>query len=584
MVKKFTLYLSLIAFGYAIFKSHSFLVLSFGIALFIYAMTTLETSFKLMGGSNFPKMIKTFTKTNAKSFFFGLTSTAIMQSSGLVSVLAMSFLSAGMITLSSGLGIILGANLGTTTGAWIISIFGLKMDIAKYAMPMVIFGVFLTLDKKNSIKGVGYLLFSLGLLFLGIDYMKSAFTSATAIDLSQYAIPGLKGILVYAVIGIIATVLMQSSHATLTLTLTALATGQIAYDNAIAIAIGSNVGSTIMAVIGSLRTNYQGKQLMVAHVFFNAFTALIIIAVFNPFLELVDTLSNSLGIGADDYTLKLSLFHTCFNLLMAIAFYPFIDKLTSRLSRLFMREKTPEPYIYFSETALEYPESSLEVLTKELRRLFKITSKMISKAINVEYKYVKDRTISDEEILKNSRDEIKMNFDKQYDNKFKPLYSAIIEYSIKAGNKSDEKHSEAFMDTRHACLLLAEALKNARNFHSNFKEFSNSQNPYLKKEYDNLRIHIINALRNTADISSNTEGIDSEFFIKEELYFKNLSITYGNTYTKGEISPSDLTSLMNDAVLCGSLIECFAEIGELICKYMNYLDKSKESNKKEEEV
>ena len=259
---------------------------------------------------------------------FGVVTTTLMQSSSLVSVITISFLSAGLITLASGIGIIFGANLGTTTGAWLVAGFGLKVDIAAYAMSMLVFGVILILQKSKHLKGFGYILAGLGFLFLGIHYMKEGFELFREhIDLTAYAMTGLKGLLLYTLIGIVATVIMQSSHATSVLIITALASQQITYDNALALAIGSNVGTTITAIIGAISVGVNGKRLAVAHLVFNMITGLVAIALISQLMLSFDWLSERLNINADNYTLKLAVFHTLFNFLGVILMLPFIGKL-----------------------------------------------------------------------------------------------------------------------------------------------------------------------------------------------------------------------------------------------------------------
>ena len=141
-----------------------------------------------------------------------------MQSSSLVSVITISFLSAGLVALPAGIGIIFGANIGTTTGAWLMAAFGLKVKLSAYAMPMLVFGIVLVFQKSKNLKGIGYVLAGLGFLFLGISYMKSGFDSfKDTIDLTRFAMTGIGGLLVFTGIGVFATVVMQSSHATLML-------------------------------------------------------------------------------------------------------------------------------------------------------------------------------------------------------------------------------------------------------------------------------------------------------------------------------------------------------------------------------
>ena len=233
-----------------------------------------------------------------------------MQSSSLVSVITISFLSAGLITLAAGIGIVFGTNLGTTTGAWLIAGFGLKVDIAAYAMPLLAFGVILIFQSSSVLKGIGYILAGIGFLFLGIHYMKEGFeTFKGTINLAEYAVAGYPGLLLFTVIGIFATVVMQSSHATLVLTITALAAGQITYENALALAIGANVGTTITAILGSMSANEGGKRLAAAHLLFNVVTGAIAIVFIYQLVYLVDGLASVVGIANEDYTLKLAVFH-----------------------------------------------------------------------------------------------------------------------------------------------------------------------------------------------------------------------------------------------------------------------------------
>lgn len=300
-------------------------------------MSVLEQSFGLM--VNVDKFVKKLTDKNYKSFLFGLISTCLAQSSELISLIAISFASAGLITLAAGLCIIYGANLGSTTGAWIIAAFGVKIDIAKYAMPMVVFGVIFIINKNRRIKGIGYFLFSIGMLFLGIAYIKEGFEGIKdSVNLANFGMSGYKGVLVYSFIGFIITVITQSSHATIAIAITALAGEQVSYENALAIAIGSNVGSTIMAFIGSLNSNTQGKRLMAGHLLFNAISAIITIIFIYPLMSFVDINSSFLGIKADDYTLKLALFHTYFNTIGVMIFYPINSKVVAFLEKM-IKEK-----------------------------------------------------------------------------------------------------------------------------------------------------------------------------------------------------------------------------------------------------
>ena len=206
----------------------------------------------------------------------------------MVSVITISFISAGLISLSGGLGLIFGANIGTTATAWLVAGFGLKIKIASLAMPMLIFGLIFSFKKNLIFKGIGNVLAGLGFFFLGIYYMKEGFdVFKEFIDLSQFAVSGFLGAIIYTGLGIIITTILQSSSAALALILTALATGQIEYENALALAIGANIGTTITAILGSLGSNIAGKRLAVAHLIFNVVGVLWMLILFYPLKKII---------------------------------------------------------------------------------------------------------------------------------------------------------------------------------------------------------------------------------------------------------------------------------------------------------
>ena len=297
-----------------------------GIALFLIGMEYMENGFKSLSGGVLEKILKQFTSNTIKAITTGFVSTAIVQSSSLISIIVISFLGAELITLASAIGVIFGSNLGTTATAWLVSLFGLKIKISIYAMPMLVMGIMIPLLLKDrSYRGFASILIGLGVIFLGIGYMKEGFeTLKEGIDLAAYAMDGYAGIFVYVLVGAVATVVIQSSSATMALIITALATGQIEYANALALAIGANLGTTVTAVLGALKSNENGKRLAVAHFIFNMITGLIAIAFIYKLTDLVDYLSIIIGIDANNYAMKLALFHTIFNLLGVLVVSPFI--------------------------------------------------------------------------------------------------------------------------------------------------------------------------------------------------------------------------------------------------------------------
>ena len=314
MIRKLLFFSILLALAVVLFFNPNFKTIAAGIAILLFGMIMLEEGFKVFTKGPLKNILRKATNKLYKSITAGALVTAIVQSSSLVSVITISFISAGLISLSGGIGLIFGANIGTTATAWLVAGLGLKIKISALAMPMLVFGLIFSFQKKASYKGIGNVLAGLGFFFLGVHYMKEGFdVFKEYIDLTQYSVSGYLGVIIFTFIGIVITTILQSSSATLVLIITAMAAGQIEYENALALAVGANVGTTITAILGSVSSNVAGKRLAGAHIIFNLITGIVAIAFIFQLAELVDLISSKVGIGATNYTLKLALFHTIFN-------------------------------------------------------------------------------------------------------------------------------------------------------------------------------------------------------------------------------------------------------------------------------
>ncbi|WP_096016955.1 Na/Pi cotransporter family protein [Campylobacter lanienae] len=549
--------------------SQSFLTIIFGVCIFLYAMSVLEKSFSMM--ASLESFLKKMTKSNFQSFIFGSVTTTIMQSSGLVSVLAISFLSAGLISLASGLAIIYGINLATITTGWFLAGFGLKVDIAAYSMPLIVIGMLCMINKTQKIKGFGYFLFSIGLLFLGISYMKGGFDNIKeSIDLSQFAMSGVIGLLVYTFIGIVITVLIQSSHASLTLAIAALSVGQITYENAVGIAIGSNVGSTVMAVIGSINANIEGKKLTVAHVLFNVSCAVISIIFIVPFMYITDITSDYFNIAKDDYTLRLAVFLSYFNAIGVIIFYPlipFIEKMLNKFMKDTHKRSKVHSAKYLDQHALQFPDSALEVLNKELLHLYSNANSIIAKSISISSGDIQHSDIPAKDIIKARQIPINLDYDELYNNRFKEIYSQIIDYAVLAGSNAKPEQLSKIMDIRRAALIMAEALKDMKNTQPNIYKYITSSNQYAKEEYDKLRVEILESLRIMYKIATIKDPDELENQIKNlrKIYHEyDSEFNFDVLIINKKITNKMATSLMNDTALMKNITKGMLKAAEML--------------------
>ena len=555
MFKKSFYPLFLLAIAYLLFSSDDAKTIIAGIAIFLIGMVFMEDGFKLFSGGMLEKVLEKSTKTVPKAIGTGFIATAIVQSSSLLTIIVISFLSAELITLGGAIGVIFGSNIGTTTTAWIVSAFGVKIKIAAYAMPMLIFGVILRFNQNKSYQGFGNVLVGLGFVFLGIGYMKEGFEAMKAgLDLAQFAMDGYLGIFVYILIGAIATVVIQSSSATMALIITALATGQIEYVNALALAIGANIGTTVTAIIGSISSNANGKRLAVAHFIFNMVTGFIAIVFLYQLADVVDVLSSSIGIGADDYAMKLALFHTIFNIIGVLAVSPFTGKMVIFLKGLFVEEqKDIARAKYLDDAVVAVPEAAISALKKEISHLYDNSTEVLSHALLLHRHTFIGMGNEISSVVKSSVTQIDMDIDEFYKKKIKSLYSDIIKYAtITQIDMSDEAKSEINY-LKIACRDIVESVKEVRDLQKNINFFIKSKNKYIIEEYNYLREEIAKTLDGIHTLR-NSDNDDFDILAKVKILKENLEklnmIENGridHLIRDNKIEPKMATSLINDS-------------------------------------
>ncbi len=547
-----------------------------GIALFLIGMEYMESGFKGFSGGFLEKVLQKFTNNTPKAIATGFFATAVVQSSSLVSIIVISFLSAGLISLASAIGVIFGSNIGTTATAWLVSLFGLKIKISAYAMPMIVMGIAIPLIlKKNSWKGIAAIFIGLGIIFLGINCMKEGFeTLKDGIDLASYAMDGYLGIFVYVLVGAIATVVIQSSSATMALIITALATGQIEYANALALAIGANLGTTVTAVLGALKSNENGKRLALAHFIFNMITGLIAIAFIYQLTDLVDILASIVGITNDNIAMKLALFHTIFNIIGVLVCSPFIKQLVQFLEKQFIESKKEAGKAkYLDENAIAIPDLAISLIKQEVLHLFKNGFKIIAHGINVKKENLKTNMDSSEIISKPYSSEY-IDMETFYDLKVKNLYGQIVEFATKAQLNMNHDEIEQIYKLKLACRDIVEALKDTKHLQSNLVKYSKNENIEIRTQYINLKKDLVELLRSILQISKLEESDEiilllSKTKVQMEKYDQIANEKLDELIRQGNISLTMATSLMNDSGYVYDISKNLIEMAEII-----FVDKS----------
>jgi len=509
MKQRLFLPLLLIALGYLLFTNGEVKVIAAGIAIFLVGMFLLEEGFRLFAGGALQRVLQRSTDTITKALFSGFLATSIVQSSSLISVIAISFLSAEMIALTQAVGIIFGSNLGTTTTAWIVAGFGLKVKIAQFAMPMLVLGVVMRFSSLKGYKGFGSILIGLGFVFLGIGYMKEGFDSMKdSIDLAGIATPGITGLLTFIGAGIAATVLIQSSSATMAIVITALASGHIPYESAMAMAIGANVGTTVTAIVGSIASNTNGKRLAGAHFVFNMVTAAIAIIALPWLVLAVDSLSDIFDIDTEDYVLKLALFHTLFNLIGILAVTPFTSRMVAWLKRLIGEEPVRRGKAkYLDKNAIAMSQAATVAIYKETEHLYDVTLEAVLHGLLLH----RHDVLSSKDLRKVVSKEtggVQIDVDGFYHKRVKGLYSDIIEYATLAVSEMNEEQTQRIYELKLANRNIIEVFKNVREIHKNIVAYMNHPNPDIAKEYNFIRMRIAEVVRRIEKMRKHPDDLE----------------------------------------------------------------------------
>lgn len=574
MIRRLFFLLFLVVLAIVLFFNPNFKTIASGVAILLFGMIMLEEGFRVFTKGPLQNILKKATNKLYKSITAGAFVTALIQSSSLVSVITISFISAGLISLSGGLGLIFGANIGTTATAWLVAGFGLKVKISALAMPMLVFGIIFSFQKKVSFKGIGNVLAGLGFFFLGIHYMKEGFdVFKEYIDLTEYAVSGYLGVLIYTGIGIIITTILQSSSATLALILTALSAGQVEYENTLALAIGANVGTTITAVLGSLSSNVAGKRLAGAHLIFNMVTGLVAVALIFPLASLVNYLSVIFGIASTNFTLKLALFHTIFNVLGVVLMIPFIKKMERVLLKVFkekMDKDIDEPK-YLNEAILEFSATAISSLIKESKYLYKNAMfEIVAHALNIHREDIKsDKKIK--KIIKKSTEDMHIDVENLYYKKVKTIYGEIIKYATTAQNKLDltKEQNNTITDIKIANRKMVEIIRDVRELNKNVTLALSTDNKNLIGVYDSFRkkltkvLRVIYLFRTEDDTDKYAEKLTQlKKQAKVNIRLSNKSID--RLIRKDLISVEMASSLFNDYSNVNDMIKKLIEVAELL--------------------
>lgn len=345
-----------------------------GLGIFLFGMHMLEESIRVLSGAAFKSLIRRYTGSRLKAIFSGVVSTAVMQSSSAVSLIVLAFVGAGIINLVQAISVMMGTKIGTTATAWIVAVFGFEFNIDTFSLPLIGIGGLgiILLAKSPRYVNISKFLVAFGFLFMGLDFMK-----ASVEDFSQFIDPEVMagyGILPFTLAGLIMTAVMQSSSATIAIVLTMLFSGVIGFEAGAAMVIGANVGTTVTVLFGSIGGIHTKKQAALSQLVFTVGTALAALSILPLLSWLVLT-----GFGFEgNYVLGLALFHTIFNLLGVIIFYPIVPSLAAKAEQ-WVPDKTVQLSRYIYKTDPEILDAGIEAFRKEIILQLQLSLEFIRK-------------------------------------------------------------------------------------------------------------------------------------------------------------------------------------------------------------
>ncbi|MBC7863595.1 MAG: Na/Pi cotransporter family protein [Bacteroidia bacterium] len=448
-----------------------------GLGFFLYGMSQLETVLKNTTGRSFKLFLKHNTKSLFKSITGGAIVTGIVQSSSVVSLIVLAFVEAGIISFKNAMGVILGTNLGTTLDSWIVATVGFKVDILSYSLPIVAVtaaGMFF-FEAREKLNNFFKLFFSLGILFLGLGFMKEgAGLLLKDFDISQY---NDYNMFVFVLIGFIITSIVQSSSATVAITLTAIYAGGLTLHSAAAVVIGSEIGTTLKIVLLSVKGGTNKKRVAWGNFIYNIFTTIIACIILN---WLVGFIENTIKIK--DPLIGLVFFQTAINVVSIVLFLPFLKVFSEWLGKRFNKGGAGHDSFIGNHLPLK-ADSALVVLQKEAEKLFKEALLFNKNILSLE----KDKPKGFGERLKHFFQRTP-DLEKKY-KRIKQTEGDILEYytDVEKNSSSEKQQLEIMLEYVEAARQAVYSAKSITDIVHNIREFDASANDRVYEQVAVIR-------------------------------------------------------------------------------------------------
>ena len=354
------------------------------LAILLYGMNMLSDGVQKGAANSLQRLLGIVSGNRFTAVLTGLLVTAIIQSSGATTVMVVSFVNAQIISLTQAIGIIFGANIGTTVTAWIVSLFGFSFKISAFAIPLFGIGFFVTCLKKWRFHDLGEILMGFGLLFFGLSLLSDSLTLseesvAFLKDVSEW---GVGGLLIAVLVGAVFTALIHSSSAMTAIVLTMAANGSLTWEFSAAVVLGSNIGSTIDAILSAIGSSTNAKRAALVHVCFNVAGTVLALIVFKPFLALIDWIVPKEPY--DNITTHIAMLHTIFNLCCTAIFLPFVNQIATLVSKIIKQSDKDETTSYKIPVVFSSGHGSIELYVLQAEKeIEKMANRVMSMFTNI---------------------------------------------------------------------------------------------------------------------------------------------------------------------------------------------------------
>ena len=499
------------------------------LGLFLVGMKIMSDALMELAGNRMRRVMAGLTSNRFIAALTGLFITGLIQSSSATTLMVVSFVNAGLLQLTEALGVIMGANIGTTLTAWLIAILGFKISMMDIALPLMIVGFLFYIRESKQASTLGGFIIGFALLFIGLEFMKDAVPDLQSNPVVFEFISKLNGygfwsLVLFALLGTVLTLVLQSSSATMAITLIAVSQGWLPFDAACAIILGENIGTTITANLAALVASINARRAALAHMVFNIIGVIWVLALFNQFLDVVTEIATALT-GASPLTnpadapIGLAIFHTVFNVVNTLIMIGFIGPLAALVTRMLSERKVAGPVeagaIYLDKKALKYPQTAIHAALKETRRLYgEPVLETIMQGINIPQQTI-DTSTDIAKLVETSREVLSADYENVAVNQLQPIYRDILEFGSKTHQAFtlEDEESRRLINISYAARDSLLIMGNVAQLNREMNKHMNDTNGHVRKAFDKQRSALLEFLGQMYDFDfkASREGLESYF-------------------------------------------------------------------------